>query len=94
MKELLTKIFTFLGLAYWVEIQTDYPRCIYYFGPFFTKKEADEAKMGYLEDLEHEGAKGISVVSKRCKPSKLTIFDEKEEFKQIRVIPSLSSQIS
>lgn len=94
MKELLIKIFTILGLSYWVEIQTDYPRCTYYFGPFLNKKEAEASKTGYLEDLDNEGAKGISVAIKRCKPSNLTIFDEKEEIGRFCVIPTLSGQVS
>lgn len=94
MKELLIKIFAFFGLAYWVEIQTDYPRCTYYFGPFLQKNEAEAAKVGYLEDLEHEAAKVILVQTKRCKPTKLTIFDEKEEMAKFRGLTTLSSQVS
>ncbi|ACK72516.1 Domain of unknown function DUF1816 [Gloeothece citriformis PCC 7424] len=94
MKEILIKIFTVLGLAYWVEIHTDYPRCTYYFGPFLSKKEAEVSKLGYLEDLDHEGAKGISVTIKRCKPNSLTIFDEKEDMGRFRAIPTFRSQLS
>jgi hypothetical protein len=76
MKEVLIKILQFLGLAFWVEIVTDNPRCTYYFGPFFNEKEAVAAQGGYIEDIENEGAQGISVKIKRCKPNNLTIFDE------------------
>jgi S-formylglutathione hydrolase FrmB len=62
-----------VGQAWWVEITTDQPHCIYYFGPFSTEAEADNAKAGYIEDLESEQAQGINVVIKRCKPTEMTI---------------------
>jgi hypothetical protein len=86
MKELLIKLLNFLGIAYWVEIVTDYPRCTYYFGPFLNRQEASTAKDGYIEDLQKEAAQGISVQVKRCKPNNLTIFDEKEEMSKFRAI--------
>jgi hypothetical protein len=79
MKEILIKSLDFLGLALWVEIVTDNPRCTYYFGPFLSEQEAIASKGGYIEDLENEGACGISVTIKRCKPTNLTIFDELED---------------
>jgi hypothetical protein len=94
MKEVLLKIFHFFGLAFWVEIVTDNPRCTYYFGPFFSDKEAYAAKKGYMEDLENEGAQGISVSIKRCKPSNLTIFDELGEQIERGKMPTLSGQLS
>lgn len=91
MKELCIKILNILGLAYWVEIVTDYPKCTYYFGPFLSKEEANKAKDGYVEDLQRESAQGISVVIKRCKPDKLTIFDEKAEMSKFRTLLTYSS---
>jgi Domain of unknown function (DUF1816) len=79
MNEIWTSILETLGLAWWVEIITDAPRCTYYFGPFGSLKEADAAKSGYLEDLEQEGAQGIKVAVRRCKPDNLTIYDEAAE---------------
>jgi hypothetical protein len=79
MKEFWISILEFLGLAWWVEIETESPSCTYYFGPFVTVKEAKAAQAGYIEDLQQEGAKGIKVEIKRCKPSKLTVFDENSE---------------
>lgn len=76
MKELLTTVLNAFGKAWWVEIVTDAPRCTYYFGPFGNRKEAEVAKTGYIEDLEQEGAQGIGVIIKQCKPGNLTIFDE------------------
>lgn len=94
MKEVVIKILQFLGLAFWVEIVTDNPRCTYYFGPFVNEKEANAAKSGYVEDLESEGAQGISVKVKRCKPSNLTVFDEGGEQIERERIPAFSGQPS
>ena len=96
VKESFVKVFEFLGLAYWIEIATDNPRCTYYFGPFLTNQEAVAAQRGYLEDLDNEGAQGISVEIKRCQPdyNNLTIYDEIEEkiyFPVRRSLGSLSS---
>ena len=62
-----------IGQAWWVEITTAKPHCTYYFGPFTSAVEADEAKAGYVEDLEGESAQGIKVTIKRCKPVQMTI---------------------
>ncbi|MDP8962867.1 MAG: DUF1816 domain-containing protein [Cyanobacteriota bacterium] len=94
MNEVLIKVLHFLGLAFWVEIVTDSPRCTYYFGPFATDKEAYAAKAGYVEDLENEGTQGISVSVKRCKPTDLTIFDESGEQTERRKMPTFSGQAS
>ncbi|RMF24148.1 MAG: DUF1816 domain-containing protein [Cyanobacteria bacterium J083] len=79
MKEILIDLLDILGMTFWVEINTAEPRCTYYFGPFLTKKEAEVAQYGYIEDLQAEGAKGIIADVRRCKPKELTIFDEQEE---------------
>ncbi|MEG4323039.1 MULTISPECIES: DUF1816 domain-containing protein [unclassified Microcoleus] len=60
---------------WWVEIVTDLPDCTYYFGPFDTDKEASSHTPGYIEDLESEGAKRVSIRIKRCHPSDLTICE-------------------
>jgi hypothetical protein len=75
------------GLAWWVEIATETPRCTYYFGPFFTKTEAEIAKSGYIEDLELEGAQGIAFLVKRCKPDILTVSDDLEEISSSTATP-------
>lgn len=77
-KDVLAGFLNKLGLAWWVEVVTASPRCIYYFGPFTSEKEADQAKPGYIEDLEQEGAQGIMASTKRCKPTKLTDYEEPE----------------
>jgi len=94
MKEVLIKILDFMGLACWVEIVTDSPRCTYYFGPFVSEQEAHAAKSGYVEDLENEGAQGISVTVRRCKPTNLTIFDELGEQIELKTLPNFSGQPS
>ncbi|MCU0551725.1 MAG: DUF1816 domain-containing protein [Leptolyngbya sp. Prado105] len=77
MNELLTSFLSAIGFAWWVEVTTDNPRCVYYFGPFSDKKTATGYQGGYVEDLEREGATNIRIDVKRCKPSNLTIYDEK-----------------
>ena len=76
MKELLISLLNFFGLAWWVEVKTSTPRCIYYFGPFLSAKDAEAAKAGYVEDIETEGAQGISVSIQRCKPIDLTVAED------------------
>jgi Domain of unknown function (DUF1816) len=69
-----------LGLAWWIELTTRTPSCVYYFGPFASSKEAEAELPGYLEDLEHEGAQGIQAVVKRCQPAELTIYEDTDLF--------------
>ncbi|MGL5033496.1 MAG: DUF1816 domain-containing protein [Microcystaceae cyanobacterium] len=59
-------------LPWWVEIYTDYPRCLYYFGPFDSQKEAEADQGGFIEDLYQEGAEGLAVQTKQCQPQVLT----------------------
>jgi hypothetical protein len=92
MQEIWINLLNLLGLAWWVEIKTDSPRCTYYFGPFLTAKMAETAKSGYLADLEQEGAQGIGVLVKRCKPARLTVSDDLGEFSGKRIAGALSSQ--
>jgi hypothetical protein len=92
MNEFLTSVLSSLGLAWWVEITTENPRCTYYFGPFPSLSVAQSHKGGYVEDLQNEGAQNITVTVKRCKPNKLTIYDDRNDpvFKPIPGV--LSSQ--
>ncbi len=91
MKELWIDVLVSWGLAWWVEVSTETPDCAYYFGPFANAKDAKVSKSGYVEDLEQEGARGIKVAIKRCKPQKLTIFDESlERVSKLSAAPSLS----
>lgn len=81
MKELFTNMLQVVGLAWWVKIDTQHPRCTYYFGPFVSKQEATTYQSGYIEDLTGEKAQGITVEILRCKksPEQLTVFDEVQE---------------
>jgi hypothetical protein len=90
MKELLLKLADILGLAHWIEITTDSPKCTYYFGPFLSREEAEREQTGYLEDLKEEGAMGISVAIKQVKPSQLTIFDEADDSVNFKSVPVFS----
>ena len=58
---------------WWLEIKTIIPKCIYYFGPFFSEKEAQTSQYGYIEDLIQEKAYGITVEAKKANPQELTI---------------------
>ncbi|OYQ64081.1 hypothetical protein B9G53_13535 [Pseudanabaena sp. SR411] len=80
-KNIFTSILETFGLAVWIEIVTDSPHCTYYFGPFTSEAEAESAKVGYIEDLEAEGSKGLGITIKRCKPENLTVYDDSLDFK-------------
>ncbi len=83
-----------VGMAWWVKITTERPHCIYYFGPFATAVEADEAKAGYIEDLEGESAEGIQVAIERCRPTHLTIDYETDRVdSNIETKASMSGQL-
>lgn len=62
--------------AWWIEIVTHQPQCTYYFGPFSSPNEAKQSQDAYLQDLIQEGAQGITVDVKWCKPQELTVFDQ------------------
>jgi Domain of unknown function (DUF1816) len=93
LKETLINTFNNFGLAWWVEIGTQKPNCTYYFGPFLTFSEAKAAIKGYVEDLEVEGAQGIGVNVKRCKPGNLTISEDLGERIDRKVKPAFSGQM-
>jgi len=76
LKEIFISFVEMIGVAVWVEIATESPKCLYYFGPFANIEEAELAKNGYIEDLETELAVISSLIVKRCKPDDLTIFDD------------------
>ena len=92
IKEILTSTLQNLGLAWWVEVKTQNPRCTYYFGPFINATDAKTAMKGYVEDLEAEGAQGIFVEVKRCKPNHLTVADDLGELIDRKVKPIFSGQ--
>lgn len=65
-----------MGIAWWIEIITRKPRCIYYFGPFAISNDAQSSSSGHIEDLEQEESQIIAVDIKRGQPRKLTIFED------------------
>ena len=92
MKELLIEVLNFFRLAFWVEIVTETPKCTYYFGPFLTQKDAEDASKGYIEDLSSENALGIATKINRMRPGRLTIFDETEDNTKKVTVNKFSSQ--
>ena len=58
--------------GWWIEILTDNPRYIYYFGPFDSYWEAEWHKNGYIHDLKEEEAKIINIEIEKCQPKVLT----------------------
>jgi hypothetical protein len=93
LREVVTNVFQNLGLAWWVEVVTQTPRCTYYFGPFLNSAEAKASIKGYIEDLEQEGAQGLIVNVKRCKPAVLTIAEDLGEWIDRKVKPVFSGQM-
>ncbi|MBL1175391.1 DUF1816 domain-containing protein [Pantanalinema sp. GBBB05] len=77
-KEVVTGFVQSIGTNWWLEVTTNEPYCVYYFGPFDKAIEAKDAASGYIQDLQTEGARGISMVIKRCKPTAMTICHEFE----------------
>ncbi len=93
VKELLINALNNIGLAWWVEIVTQNPHCTYYFGPFLNAADAKSAIKGYVDDLEQEGAQGIAIDVKRCKPNVLTIAEDLGEKIDRKVKPVFSGQM-
>lgn len=93
LKEFLISLLNTLGLAWWVEIKTEIPSCIYYFGPFLSAGEAKVAQSGYVEDLEQENAEGIRVMMRRCKPTILTIDNDIESTQNLDTTATLKRQL-
>jgi hypothetical protein len=93
MNELWLSTLEFLGLAWWIEVTTESPNCIYYFGPYASSDEATSEQRGFIEDLEQEGARNIKVTIKRCKPTELTIFDDATDAPAPGISPAFSSQM-
>jgi hypothetical protein len=84
-----------LGMALWIEIITQFPDCIYYFGPFASKKEAEFAIPGYLEDLETEKAQIITTNVRRGKPIQCTVFeDDLENLRESNLAKKFASFVS
>lgn len=92
MEDFILTILEFFGQAWWVEIKTESPQCVYYFGPFVRKKQAQKWKPGYVEDLEGEGAKIVSLEIKQCRQPSLLTDDQEESKSEVenKAFPTLS----
>lgn len=74
MKNFFSSFFGFTSVPWWVKITTADPNCIYYFGPFDGEKDASQARPGYIEDLQKEGAQQIETCLQNiAEPKELTI---------------------
>ncbi|MEL6899746.1 MAG: DUF1816 domain-containing protein [Cyanobacteria bacterium J06606_4] len=74
MKNFFSSLFSFFSNQWWVKITTAEPNCIYFFGPFDDEAEAIQAKPGYIEDLQQEGALQIQTsLHNMSEPKELTI---------------------
>lgn len=62
-------------IPYWIEVKTENPSCIYYFGHFDSPFAAKLMIKGYIKDLIDEDAKVISVILKQSEPEQLTIVE-------------------
>ncbi|EAW35232.1 DUF1816 domain-containing protein [Lyngbya sp. PCC 8106] len=75
-EEIFTSYLEKMGLACWIEVVTESPKCIYYFGPFASGIEAQHSVEGYLEDLQSENTKIFELNIKRGIPKSMTILPE------------------
>lgn len=91
MENLSTSYLEQVGMAWWVEISTKNPDCIYYFGPFVSHREAQVSQLGYIEDLERERPQLIAIEIKQCQPEELTIF--KDDWRE-KINSNISRSIS
>lgn len=74
MKNFFSSLFSFFSNPWWVKITTAEPNCTYYFGPFDSELEAAQAKPGFIEDLQQEGALQIQTSLHNIpEPQELTI---------------------
>lgn len=78
-EEILANYLAAMGVAWWLEVITEEPKCIYYFGPFSSSYVAEALSNGYIEDLEQEKAQITNVDIKRGQPKQLTIFENEFE---------------
>ncbi|MGB8702038.1 MAG: DUF1816 domain-containing protein [Thermosynechococcaceae cyanobacterium] len=74
-------------LGWWLEVGTDHPLCIYYFGPFTNQAEAEAAKDEHLNDIRHEHADIVYAKCKFCQPRKLTIYEYELTMHDLELCP-------
>ena len=59
--------------SWWIEILTDNPMYLYYFGEFNNYWEAESSKNGYIQDLKEEKAEIVDVKIGIYEPKETTI---------------------
>lgn len=59
--------------SWWIEILTDNPMYLYYFGEFNDYWEAESSKNGYIQDLKEEKAEIVDVKIGIYEPKETTI---------------------
>ena len=69
-------VFSAQNQKWWIKVDTKIPVCTYYFGPFESVAEAESNQVDYLQDLQQEGAEGISYIIEKCCPKQLTIAED------------------
>lgn len=76
---------------WWIEIRTDNPSCLYYFGAFDSFATAVSVKDDYISDLLAEKATILSVEIKQCQPQQLTTVLENKTLQIISIPNALDS---
>lgn len=69
-------------VPYWIEITTENPTCVYYFGHFDNPLSAKLMQQGYIQDLIEEDAVVVSVKLKQCEPDSLIIMETDDHIRQ------------
>jgi len=72
----IVSLIWFTSSKWWLRVETQIPKCTYYFGPFESESEALNLRGDYLSDLEGEGAQGITYQIQRGAPRRLTVCEE------------------
>jgi hypothetical protein len=74
-------------LAWWLEVGTLNPFCVYYFGPFELEQEVAQSKQGFLQDLRNEKSIIIFARSNFCQPRQLTIYQNEITIQDLEIKP-------
>ena len=62
-----------LKLYWWLEIKTSRPACVFYFGPFYSEKEAKLSQYSHIDRLIQEKFQGITPEIKQLETKELMI---------------------
>ena len=61
-------------LGWWLTVLTAQPLCLYYFGAFTTRQEAESLKAEFIEDLRQENALILCASLRFVQPSQVTVM--------------------